>query len=523
MSLPVRPPGPAPSPSFPRRSVLQGAVLGAASLAASACTPSSPPAKAKAKAGSASPSSSSSQTSRSTASSAQGPTAADWRSLAHSIDGDVVRPTDGDFTSVSRLFNIRFDGVVPLSVVEAASADDVSAAVAFGQRFGLRSRPKAGGHSYVGASTVAGGLVIDVGRLASVHYDAASAVATVGAGAKLYPVHAALDRHARTIPTGTCPTVGAAGLTLGGGIGVASRDSGLTCDAMVGLTLVTADGRIRAVDDRQETDLFWACRGGGGGNFGIATSIRYATSPAGPVGIFKLGFPWSAAPAVIRGWAARVRAMDRTAWANLHLNAGSQGTASVEVVGTCSAGQEESEATAMEAAVGANATDVSTSSTSFLDAVSSLGGGTTSARQAWAAGSDVLAAMPPALATALSGFVADRAAKGSSLAAILDPLTGRVGDVPVGATAFPWRRALCDVQWYIGLPRSPSHGDVQQAYASIARAHRAVSGYSQGGYVNYLEPHRPVSSYYGANYPRLRSIKASVDPTGFFTSPYGIG
>jgi hypothetical protein len=195
----------------------------------------------------------------------------------------------------------------------------------------------------------------------------------------------------------------------------------------------------------------------------------------------------------------------------------------LEVFGTCSAGEEESEATAMEAAVRANATDVSTFSKSFLDAVSYLGGGTTSARQAWAAGSDVLAAMPPALATALTGFVADRAAKRSSVAAILDPLTGRVGDVPVEATAFPWRGALCDVQWYIGLPSSPSHGDVQQAYSSIAHAHRAVAAYSQGGYVNYLEPHRAVSSYYGANYARLRSVKASVDPTGFFTSSYGIG
>jgi FAD/FMN-containing dehydrogenase len=521
MSLHVRSAGLAPSPSIPRRRVLQGAVLGAAALAASGCTSSPTPSKPKA--ASPSPPTSASHSSGSTPSPAKGPTPADWRSLAHSIDGDVVQPPDGDFTSVRRLFNTRFDGVVPLAVVEAASADDVSEAVAFAQRFALRSRPKAGGHSYVGASTVTDGLVIDVGRLASVHYDAASDVATVGAGARLYPVHAALDRHARTIPTGTCPTVGAAGLTLGGGIGVASRESGVTCDAVVGLTMVTADGRILTVDDHRETDLFWACRGGGGGNFGIVTSIRYATQPAGPVGFFRLDFPWSSAAAVIRGWAGRVRTMDRTAWANLHLNAGSQGTATVEVFGTCSAGDEGAQATAMEAAVGVSATDVSTFTKPYLDAVAYLGGGTTSARQAWAAGSDVVTAMPAALATALAGLVAERAATGASVAVILDPLTGRVGDVPVDATAFPWRGALCDLQWYIGLPSSPSQGNVQRAYSWIARAHRSVAAYSQGGYVNYLEPHRAVSSYYGANYARLRSIKASVDPNGFFTSPYAIG
>jgi FAD/FMN-containing dehydrogenase len=131
--------------------------------------------------------------------------------------------------------------------------------------------------------------------------------------------------------------------------------------------------------------------------------------------------------------------------------------------------------------------------------------------------------MTPALSRALVALVADRAAAGRSVAVILDPLTGAVADVPADATAFPWRGSLCDVQWYIGLPAAPSPGEVNSAYSWIRRAHRAVAPYSQGGYVNYLEPHRPVSSYYGTNYARLRSIKASVDPNALFASPYAIG
>jgi FAD/FMN-containing dehydrogenase len=492
------------SASISRRALLQGGALGATSLAVGACTSRATPPQR-------------------TTSVGRTPTAADWRALASSIDGDVVRRHDRDFASVSRLFDPRFDRVQPLVVVEATSAYDVREAIAFARRFGLRSRPRAGGHSYVGASTVADGVVIDVGRIATVHYDAAGSVAKIGAGARLYAVHAALARHKRTIPTGTCPTVGAAGLTLGGGIGVASREHGLTSDCLVSLTVVTADGRIRTASEHSSPDLFWACRGGGGGNFGVVTSMRYETQPTRHIGFFLLSFPWSKAPAVIRGWARQVRAMDRSAWANLHLDAGSGSSTAVRVVGTCSAGDEESEASAMEAAVGVAAAGVSTFSRPFLDAVSFLGGGTTSARQAFAAGSDVVPAMTPALSRVLAALVGHRAARGRSVSVILDPLTGKVSDVPVHATAFPWRRSLCDIQWYVGLPGTPTATDVHEAYSWITQAHAAVAPYSAGGYVNYLEPNRAVRTYYGANYPRLRAIKRAVDPTGFFTSPYAIG
>lgn len=408
-----------------RRGVLQGGVLGAAVLATGACTRhvsgAGPASTSRAGHSGASgvghPSASGTGGSGATGKS---PTDADWRSLAHSIDGDVVRPGDSDFAVASQLFNPSFDHRQPLAVVEVASETDVVEAIAFARRFGLPSRPKAGGHSYVGASTVTNGLVIDVGRMGTVHYDAASAVAKVGAGAKLYSVHATLARSGRTIPTGTCPTVGAAGLTLGGGIGVASREYGLTCDQVESLTVVTADGRVRHASADQHRELFWGCRGGGGGNFGIVTSIRYQTQPTGNVGFFLLTFPWSSAPAVIRGWASRLQTMDRSAWANLHLEGSSSGDATVRVVGTCHAGDEDSEAAAMEAATGVGATNVSTFSKAFLDAVSFLGGGTTSARQAFAAGSDVIPAMTPALSRALTTTVERRAASGHSVSAILD-------------------------------------------------------------------------------------------------------
>lgn len=451
-----------------------------------------------------------------------GPTSADWIALAHSIEGDVLQRTNPAYPRAKQLFNPRFDSVAPLAVVQALNASDVQQIINFAHKFTLQPRGKAGGHSYVGASTVQNGLVIDVSRITFAQYYPGSRVASVGAGAKLFPVHQTLAGHGRTIPTGTCPTVGAAGLTLGGGLGVASREYGLTCDSLTGITMVTADGQIRVVNRDSFPDLFWAHRGGGGGNFGVVTSMRFNTQPALPMGFFLIDFPYSHASNVVRGWAARIKAMPNTVWANLHLEASSNGTAQVRIVGVCRAGAEAGQALAMESAIGVAPSSVSTFSKSFLDGITFLGGGTTSPRTGFAAGSDVLVSMPDSLSTSLPALVARRAASHQSAAVILDPLTGAVQHTLPGASAFPYRRHLASVQWYVGMPAHPTPGQLQSTYDWIGTGHATVRASSAGGYVNYLEPRRAVSSYYGANYARLQQVKRVFDPSGFFDFAFGI-
>jgi FAD/FMN-containing dehydrogenase len=451
-----------------------------------------------------------------------GPTRADWRALARAIDGDVVRRNNADYDEVKQLFNPRFDRTSPLAVIEAVSAHDVREAIAFARRFDLTARPRAGGHSYVGASTVTDGIVIDVGRIRTTRYDAASGLATVGSGAGLYSVHAALATHGRSIPTGTCPTVGAAGLTLGGGLGVDSRAHGLTSDRLRSVKIVTADGVIRTASADRNPDLYWACRGGGGGNVGVVTSMRFATHATGRFGFFLVAFPWSSAAQVLHGWARRVKQMPRSSWMNLRLEASADGSTRVRVVGVCHAGDEGVEAHAVQREVGVDGIDVSTFQKSFMDGIAFLGGGTTSAREAFAAGSDVVATMTRTLSHALPRIVARRAAGHDSAAVILDPLTGAVRDRGPGATAFPWRRHLADIQWYVGLPLHPTARQVHAAYDWIGRAHDGIGSASVGGYVNYLEPGRPVADYYGDNLARLRRVKHRYDPTGFFHSAYTV-
>jgi FAD/FMN-containing dehydrogenase len=406
--------------------------------------------------------------------------------------------------------------------VEATTPQDVSESIKFAQKYSLRIRPKAGGHSYVGASSATGVIVVSTARMSHVSYDAAAHTATVGAGARLYPVHSVLASHGRTIPTGTCPTVGAAGLTMGGGIGIASRSAGLTCDQLASAQIVTADGVIRSASAGTNPDLLWALRGGGGGNFGIVTRFVYHTQPTSSLGFFLQTWTWTSATKVIRGWASRMKQADHSTWANLHLTANSSGTAGVNTVGVCAPGHETAEAHALESAIGVDATSTQLFTKTYLAGIQFLGGGTTSQRQGWAAGSDVLSTITSGSAQALVRVIADRAHSHHAGVAILDPLTGAVRSHATDATAYPYRHHLCDIQWYLTMPDHPTVDQIHAAYNWIDTCHNAVSRWSSGGYVNYLEPRRHVASYYGTNFGRLTSVKRAHDPHNFFDTPWSI-
>ncbi len=128
----------------------------------------------------------------------------------------------------------------------------------------------------------------------SISVDTVANVARVGAAAKLIDVYNVIGSADRLLPGGSCPTVGIAGLALGGGIGVFGRKFGLTSDNIRSVTIVTADARIITADEQTNSDLYWACRGGGGGNFGVATSFEFDVHPMPEVTLFTLQYPWAA-------------------------------------------------------------------------------------------------------------------------------------------------------------------------------------------------------------------------------------
>lgn len=193
------------------------------------------------------------------------------------LDGELYTPESPGYDDVRRPADVRYADVRPRAVVRCASARDVVRAIAYARAEGLPVVPRGGGHCFAGRSST-DGVVVDLGGLAGVTVDG-DGIATVGAGARLGGVYAALHDHGRAIPAGCGATVGVAGLTLGGGIGLIGRAYGLTCDRLVGATVVLADGRVVECTGDREPDLFWALRGAGGGQFGIVTSLRFATVP----------------------------------------------------------------------------------------------------------------------------------------------------------------------------------------------------------------------------------------------------
>ncbi|HWD45251.1 MAG TPA: FAD-dependent oxidoreductase, partial [Actinomycetota bacterium] len=154
-----------------------------------------------------------------------------WEALGRGIDGEVALPGSPAYRGSRPPFNARFRALRPAAVVACAGPQDVAEAIGFAGRHGLELAIRAGGHSFAAHSSTRG-MLVDVSPMRSV--TVAGGVARVGAGARLGQVYEALEEHDLTIPGGTCPPVGVAGLTLGGGLGILGRRYGVTSDHLVG-------------------------------------------------------------------------------------------------------------------------------------------------------------------------------------------------------------------------------------------------------------------------------------------------
>jgi FAD binding domain-containing protein/berberine-like enzyme len=184
-------------------------------------------------------------------------------------------------------------------VVRCANAEDVAEAVRFAGRVGIPVATRSGGHCFGGRSSTEG-LLVDVSPMSSVHVSGETV--TVGGGTRLGEVYGALLDHDLAIPGGSCPSVGVAGLALGGGLGILGRTHGVTSDHLLGAEIVLADGRVLRCDDHRDEELFWALRGGGAGNFGVITELTFRTVPAPDATNFHLAWPFTQAAAAIGAW-----------------------------------------------------------------------------------------------------------------------------------------------------------------------------------------------------------------------------
>jgi FAD binding domain/Berberine and berberine like len=534
--------------SRPRRQFLGTASsLVAGGLAATACS--------KLRSGSASSpltppkASPAAQASSLSAVSLSGPKPSDWAALARDLSGHLVRPGDASYNVGKRLYDPRFDGLNPAGIAYCHSVGDVVTCLAFVRKFGIPVAARSGGHSYAGWSSTTG-LIVDVTPLNEVVVSGTTAA--IGAGAHLIDVYNGTFARGRVIPGGSCPTVGIAGLTLGGGIGVTGRAHGLTCDNLQQVEIVTADGKVRYASPKEDSDLFWACQGGGGGNFGIVTRFVFGTFPASDISYFFLYWPWSKAASVVAGWQSWAPHAPSALWSNMHLSAAPGGSMSpVEVGGTYlgSSSGLASQLDALYRAVGSYPSSVYTNRGSYLDVMLVMAGcaGETVAqcrlpsqgpygtfpRVPQYAKSDFFTKplSSTGIATMLHGVEKMQSVAGATGGAggiALDALGGAINQVKPNATAFVHRNALFDAQYTTNWSIGAGAPGIANQHAWLRSFWQSMRPYASGqAYQNYIDPDLTANgawkqAYYGANFTRLAAVKAKYDPGRLFSFPQAV-
>jgi FAD/FMN-containing dehydrogenase len=197
--------------------------------------------------------------------------------FASKIDGQVITPDSPDYESARLIFNRAFDRH-PALIVRCSGAPDIVRSLDFAQTHDLPVAVRGGGHDRAGFSVCDGGVVIDLSRMNRVEVDASKRMARAQAGALVRDLDEATQRFGLATTSGGCPTVGIAGLTLGGGTGLLMSKYGAPCDNLISAKLVIVSGRQVEASLNSNPDLFWAIRGGGG-NFGVATQLEYRLYP----------------------------------------------------------------------------------------------------------------------------------------------------------------------------------------------------------------------------------------------------
>jgi FAD/FMN-containing dehydrogenase len=424
------------------------------------------------------------------------------RELARRVRGPVLRPGSARYPAAARVYNARFDGARPDAVIEPLDSRDVQAVLRWADRRDVRVTARSGGHSYAGYSTLDEGVVIDLRRLDGIAVDRRAARASIGAGAHAIAIVDALARHGGAVPLGSCPTVGLGGLALGGGYGLAARAWGLTADNVTAITVVTPDGKLRRVDRRRDADLFWALRGGGGGNFGVATRFELRVHRVARAAWFRGSLPGGAD--AIAAWQAWAPETDPALTSLLQL--GTNGSVSVlgQHLGS------EAELGRLLGPLRRAGASLTTGTSAYAPLQVRWANGRTTPRTTFSAKSHyVTRALPARARDALAAELAR-----SNCSVLLDAYGGALNRPRARETAFVHRDARYSIQYLTYA------GDG----AGLRRLHRIVAPFADGAYQNYMDPELRGwrRAYYGRNLDRLEAVRERYDPDRRFRFPCSI-
>jgi FAD/FMN-containing dehydrogenase len=441
--------------------------------------------------------------------------------LREQVRGPVVEPGDDGYEELRRVHNGMHDRR-PALIVRAAATADAVAVVNYARDLGLDLAVRGGGHSVPGFGTCDGGVVLDLSPMNNVFVDGAKRTARAGGGATWGDFNHATHAYGLATTGGIISTTGVVGLTLGGGIGYLTRGCGLSCDNLVSAEVVTADGRILVANEYENEDLFWALRGGGG-NFGVVTSLELTLHPVDTIYGGPMFFEVADAPAVMRAFDDYIQDAPEQlggffAWVTApplpFVPEDRHGDVFCAMV-TCWSGRPEQGEQMIKpfrdvAEVKAEMVGPMPypALNAAFDPLVPKG-----IREYWKA--DYVLDLPD---EAIAGHV-EHGPRVPTLASTMHmyPINGAAGRVGPEETAFGRR----DARYAMNIAAFwPDAADDEAVIRWVRDYYAAVHPYSgtQGGYVNFMsgdDAERTAESY-GGTYERLRTVKAAYDPGNLF-------
>ncbi|WP_340598719.1 FAD-binding oxidoreductase [Priestia megaterium] len=438
------------------------------------------------------------------------------------LTGRVIFKGDPGYKEAIKNWNPYVD-VCPLVFVFAQNSYDVSNAIKWAQENKVPLRVRSGRHALdKNLSVVSGGIVIDVSDMNKVCLDKKSEIATVQTGIHVGPLVKMLAREGFMAPFGDSPTVGIGGITMGGGFGVVSRSIGLISDNLLALETVDAKGKILQANQSCNEDLFWASRGGGGGNFGYNTEYTFKVHRAPKTAtVFNIIWPWEQLETVFKAWQKWAPFVDERLGCILEIYSKVNGLCHAEGIFL---GSEKELIKLLKPLLSAGTpTQKVIETLCYPDAIDFLdpdepipGRSDQNVKFSSAWGLDQWSEEPISI---MKKFLEE--ATGTEANFFFINWGGALNRVPSNETAFFWRRPLFYTEWTASWENKSQEAS---NIASVEKVRQLMKPYVKGSYVNVPDQNieKFGKAYYGSNFARLREIKAKYDPDNLFRFPQSI-
>lgn len=436
---------------------------------------------------------------------------ADIADLAASMQGELLLPTHARYEQARRVWNGTIDKR-PALIASCVGAADVMRAVNFAREHELLTAVRAGGHSTSGKSTCDGGILIDLAPMRGVRVDPASRTAYLEPGTLLGQLDRESTAFGLATTAGTVSNTGAAGLTLGGGFGRLGSRFGLACDNLIGADVMTASGKLVHTSETENPELLWGLRGGGG-NFGVVTSLEYRLHEMNPIvlgGMYT--WSWKDVRKVLEFYADYAPRKPDELCTDLFMRSSPNNEPGISILACWSADHAAGERALEPLRKLARTAQGNVTATPYVKLQSMFDAGFPDGRKYYQKSGLVSALPPKTIDTLIEVFQVKRT---HPLTMQLQGMGGAAHRVKPDATAFVHREALWDMAI---ITNWENDADSAANIAAMRAVWKQMEPLTYGFYVNSRDENdlKVFRENYGNNYPRLVKLKNQYDPMNLF-------